>query len=83
MTMTSPKKPTTTALHIAISLRVVRKHRNSKSINVDSARQQIKTAALSANVEGETKADRDMRAELERRTGVSIAELAAIAEHWD
>ncbi len=76
------KKPTSTALHIATSLRIIRKHRNAPGIDVAGAREAIKRTALYADTDAETKADVRMREDLERRTGMSIAELAAIAEHW-
>ena len=72
----------TTPLHIATSLRIVRKHLNAKSIEVAGARDVIKRAALAAAHNTETKTERAMREELERRTGISIAQLAGIAEQW-
>lgn len=74
--------PVIKALHIATSLRIVRKHRNTRSIEVAGARDVIKRAALAAAHESETKAERAMREELEGATGISIAQLAAIAEYW-
>ena len=70
-------------LHIATSLRIVRKHKNATSIDIADARKAIKRPALAAHQGSETRADQAMREELKRRTRISIAELAAIAEHWD
>jgi len=69
-------------LHIATSLRIVRKYLNAKSIEVAGARDVIKRAALAAAHNSETKTERAMREELERQTGISIAQLAGIAEQW-
>jgi hypothetical protein len=69
-------------LHITTSLRIVRKHLNAKSIEVAGARDVIKRAALAAAHNSETKTERAMREELERRTGIGIAQLAEIAERW-
>ena len=69
-------------LHIATSLRIVRKHLNAKSIEVAGVRDVIKRAALAAAHNSETKTERAMREELERRTGIGRGQLAGIAEHW-
>ena len=69
-------------LHIATSLRIVRKHLDAKSIEVAGARDVIKRAALAAAHNSETNSERAMREELERRTGIGIDQLAKIAEHW-
>ena len=69
-------------LHITVSLAIVRKHRNSRYVNVSVARETIKEAALSAGQGNESAAGRALREELEHRTGISIAQLALIAEHW-
>jgi hypothetical protein len=71
-----------TKLHVATSLRIVRKHRSAKSIDLGGARDAIKRVALAAAHGSETKADQAMREELERCTGVSIAKLAGITEQW-
>jgi hypothetical protein len=69
-------------LHIATSLRIVRKHLNAKSNELAGARDVIKRAALAAAHNSETNTERAMREELEQRTGIGIAQLAGIAEHW-
>lgn len=69
-------------LHITVSLAIVRKHRNSRFLNIASAREAIKGAASSACDGTESEGDEAMRIELERRTGITIAQLATIAEHW-
>ena len=69
-------------LHVATSLRIVRKHLDAKSIEVAGARDVIRRTALATAHNSETKTERAMRDELERRTGIGIAQLAEIAEHW-
>lgn len=70
------------ALHITLSLRIIRKHRNATTIGVARAHEIVKQAALAAAQQTETNADRAMREELERRTRLTIAELAAVADDW-
>jgi hypothetical protein len=64
-------------LHIAVSLRIVAKHRHIPKISLVQAREAIQRVAVAP-----TQADRLMIEDLERTTLMSISELAAITIKW-
>lgn len=69
-------------LHITTSQRIIRTHLRMRHTAVDQAHDEVKRLALAAHQATELDADRRLREQLERATGVSIVELAAIAETW-
>jgi hypothetical protein len=70
-------------LHITTSQRVIGKHRNMRrTITVAGARDCIERLALYQGTHAETREDRLLREELERRTGCTLAQLLTIAKDW-
>ena len=68
----------TNSLHLVTGLSIVSKHTHIPKISIEVARdaiQGLKTRTL-------TQEDRQLIDELERRTGVSIAELAKLTNSW-
>jgi hypothetical protein len=68
-------------LHIASSIKIVAKHRNTQSISVSTARDEIKRLATNAANE-DTVEDVQLREHLERSTGLSIKALARLTDRW-
>jgi len=68
-------------LHIALSIKIVAKHRNMTGISVSTARDEIKRLAASA-ANDDTVEDVRLREHLERSSGLSIKALAALTDRW-
>jgi len=68
-------------LHIALSIKIVAKHRNIAGISVSTARDEIKRLAASA-ANDDTVEDVRLREHLERSSGLSIKELATLTDRW-
>lgn len=66
-------------LHIAASLRVVAKHKHMPRIPIETAREAIQRAAAAA---ARTHEEQRMVDELERVTGMPVADLAKLTEQW-
>lgn len=69
-------------LHITRSQRSIDKHLGMRRITVGLARDTVKELALKAGETAELKRDRKLRQELEKATGLPIAELATLADAW-
>jgi hypothetical protein len=67
------------ALHIAKSVKVVAKHRHVPGISIYNARSLIRELA---NSKHRTLEDQRLVEDLERATGMSIAELATLSAQW-
>ncbi len=65
-------------LHITTTQRVIAKHRNSRHIGVEAARDELQRLALCTR----TEVDERLVEELERRTGCSVGELLVKAIYW-
>jgi len=76
--MAKPRKP----LHLTASLQVVRLHQRRRHVTIDDVKSAIKDAAHSIAEGLAGPGTRRLAARLEKVTGMSIAELAVLAEHW-
>ena len=70
-----------TPLHIAISIKIVAKHRNIAGISVAAARDEIQRLATNT-ANNDTADDVLLREHLERSTGLSIKSLARLTDLW-
>ena len=70
-------RPISRPLHIAASLRVVAKHLHMPKLSIATARAAVERAAKPT-----TNEERAMVEELERVTGLSIAELVERSKAW-
>ena len=69
-------------LHIAAIQRIVGKHRNNLRMPLESVRYWINRALEDSGGTAESKDLARMRAQLERATGLSIAQLADLTKRW-
>ena len=69
----------TTPLHLVTCLSIVSKHAHIPKISIAVARDDIQRLAARRTLTNE---DRQLIDELEKRTGVSIAELAKLTKSW-
>jgi len=66
-------------LHIAASLRVIARHKHVPGISLQAAREIIQGAAAAPSLSRE---EQSMVDDLERTTGVPLAELAELTKRW-
>jgi hypothetical protein len=75
-------KKTAKALHLTATMRVLRFHYARPSITVADACEIIKRLALRVGTGDPSRDDQALEEKLRKATGVTVAELANLAEGW-
>ena len=69
-------------LHLTAAMRVLRFHLNRPALSVQDAHDIVKELALRVGEGDPSRVDQVLEFKLRRATGVSVAELARLAEEW-
>ena len=76
----APKAPK--VLHLTAAMRVLRFHLNRPALSVQDAHDIVKALTLRVGERDLSRDDQVLEFKLRRVTGVSVAELARLAEEW-
>ncbi len=71
-----------TALHLTASMKVVRAHQSRRHVSIGDTRHAVQEAALRIAQGVAGPETQELAAKLEKMSGVSISELAVLAEDW-
>ena len=81
--MKAPRRSETPkGLHLTATMRVLRFHLARPALTVAEAHDKVKELALRLGTDEATKDDQVLEDKLRKATGVSVAELAQLAENW-
>ena len=80
--MPKASKKVPTATHLTATMRVLRFYYARPSLTVADATDAVKRLALRVGTGNASRADQALEAKLQKATGVSVAELAHLAEDW-